>query len=160
MRMGFSHNDDVDEAPERATMRSRCCRVRPNPEKGRHLMIRCTRIFASEDGASHVQELEIDLQSHDFAPPAPPVLVSASNAASSVLFISAEAGWYGDWHPVPRRQYMCVLAGELKVETSDGDSRRFSAGSITLVEDTFGSGHRTRVLSDEPVVIVVVQLPD
>ena len=123
-------------------------------------MVQCTRIFAGEDGASHLQDIEIDLQSHVFAPPAPPLLVSAPGAASSVLFISVEAGWFGDWHPVPQRQYMCFLAGEVVVETSDGDSRHFRAGSITLCEDTFGNGHRTRVLSDEPAVIVVVQLPD
>jgi hypothetical protein len=61
-------------------------------------------------------------------------------------------------HPTPHRQLMCNLRGEYEVTTSDGAVRRFSAGSILLLEDTTGSGHSSRIVSDEDVLIVAVAL--
>ena len=118
------------------------------------------RLYADAAGASHFDDRELALASVDFAPPAPPLDVSAPEAASRFLFLSAPVGWAGEWHPVPRRQWMLYLAGEIEVEASNGEVRRFGPGSVTLVEDTTGTGHRSRVVGDAAALLAVVQLPD
>lgn len=51
-----------------------------------------------------------------------------------------------------------VLSGEWVVTASDGESRHFASGSALLVEDTTGTGHSSRVMSDTESVAVVVLL--
>jgi hypothetical protein len=48
---------------------------------------------------------------------------------------------------------------ELEVQVSDGEVRRLSAGAVVYLEDTEGKGHTTRVVGDEAVSGVFVQLP-
>jgi oxalate decarboxylase/phosphoglucose isomerase-like protein (cupin superfamily) len=52
------------------------------------------------------------------------------------------------------------LAGEVEAAVGDGEVRRFGPGSVTLVEDTTGTGHRSRNAGTGDVVLAVVQLPD
>ena len=118
------------------------------------------RLYADAAGESHFEDRAATLATVDFAPPAPPLDVSTPEAASRVLFLSAPVGWAGEWHPVPRRQWMLYLAGEIEVEASDGEARRFGPGSATLIEDTTGKGHRSRVVGDAAALLAVVQLPD
>ena len=122
--------------------------------------IEYVRLYAGPDGESHFEDVEIGLRLGDFAPPAPPLWLSAFLPAERVRFLSASPGWYGDWHPAPRRQFLVYIAGEVEVEASDGEVRRLGPGSILLVEDTTGKGHRSRVVSATDVINVVVQLPD
>ena len=46
------------------------------------------------------------------------------------------------------------------MRVSDGEERRFGAGSVVLVEDTTGKGHVSRVVGSTDVVTAVIQLPD
>jgi quercetin dioxygenase-like cupin family protein len=119
-----------------------------------------TRIYTDEDGETHFADAEVGLNEVAYAPPAPPYLVSNAERAEAVVLTALPAGWVGDWHPTPRLQWWFQLAGEIEVETSDGEKRRFVAGSIVRVEDTTGKGHVTRVLSNEEVRAVYAQLPD
>jgi hypothetical protein len=91
--------------------------------------------------------------------PAPPINVSAFAPAAAYGFLSSPPDWFGDWHPTPSRQIIFYLAGEIEAEASDGEMRRFGPGSITLVEDTTGKGHRSRVVGEDAVLLAVVQLP-
>jgi hypothetical protein len=84
--------------------------------------------------------------------------VSTALAATGTVFVSFPVGWIGDWHPAPRCQFMTFVSGEIEAETGDGQRRRFGAGSIVLVEDTSGLGHRSWVVGDTEVVAVVVHL--
>ena len=118
------------------------------------------RVYTDEDGESHFEDVEVSFNSVDFAPPAPPLDLSAFSPATQFGFLRAPVGWIGDWHPAPCRQMMFYLAGEIEAETSDGEIRRFGPGSVTLVEDTSGKGHKSRVVGDTPVLGVVVQLED
>lgn len=119
-----------------------------------------TRLFNTDDGESHYEDIPAEFEWTDFAPPAKPLGVSSFVNAQSVGFIQGEVGWVGDWHPVPRRQYMYTLQGEIDVTASDGETRRFGPGQGALVEDTFGKGHITKVVSDEPLIMIVVSLAD
>jgi mannose-6-phosphate isomerase-like protein (cupin superfamily) len=118
------------------------------------------RIYEDHDGLSHFGDVDVPLSLADFAPPAPPLLVSTVTPATGAGFVTFPAGWRGDWHPAPRRQVFYVLAGEIEAETGDGETRRFGPGSVVLVEDVTGRGHCSRVVGDVDVVAGVVHLPE
>lgn len=118
-----------------------------------------TRIYADDNGESHFEQRDMALQAAAFAPPAPPLDVSAFLPASQVGLIRMPAGWYGDWHPAPRAQFMVCLQGQGECQFSDGTTWRFGAGAIVLVEDTTGKGHTTRVVGDQDILMGVAQLP-
>lgn len=122
--------------------------------------MRYTRIYADPNGESHFEEVDLELQEVAYAPPAPPFFVSQPSPASAVVWTTIPAGWSGDWHPTPRLQWWFQLAGEVEVFTSDGELRRFLAGSIVRLEDETGRGHTTRVIGDQDVVAVYAQIPD
>ena len=117
------------------------------------------RLYSDQSGESHFESLDLEFESVDFAPPAPPLDMAHLGQVESCSLLKAPAGWYGDCHPAPFRQLHFYLAGALEVETSDGKNVRVGAGDIALVEDTGGKGHRSRVAGTEDVVIAAVRLP-
>jgi len=117
-----------------------------------------TRVYADAGGESHFEDVEVAMEETIFAPPAPPLRLSEFIATSRFSFLSASPGWSGDWHPAPERQFLLYLQGEIEAETSDGEVRRFGPGDATLVEDTSGKGHRSRVVGSEDVILAVVHL--
>ena len=122
---------------------------------------RYVRLYADEEGESHFEEVTVDLTPMDFAPPAPPLQVASLFPATHCAFVFGPPGWDGAIpHPAPRRQLFCTLRGAYEITASDGATRRFSAGSVLLFENTFGKGHSTRVLEEEPALVVAVTLPD
>ena len=118
------------------------------------------RIYADGAGESHFEDVEVELTPINYAPPAPPVNLSAPEPAMAYVLMSAPPGWDGDWHPTPQRQIVFYLAGEVEVETSDGEERRFGPGGVTLGEDPTGTGHRSRVVGQGDALLAVVQLAD
>lgn len=119
-----------------------------------------TRLYSDENGESHFEDVEVKFKTVDFAPPAPPLDISEFGSAESCLILKGSEGWYGDWHPAPYRQMHFLLSGEIEVETSDGKIRQFGPGSIALVEDTTGKGHRSRVVGSSEIIIAAVKLSD
>jgi quercetin dioxygenase-like cupin family protein len=115
-------------------------------------------LFTGRDGESHFREEEVKFESTNFAPPAPPVGLSNFIAASKIVFFEIPSGWFGDWHPAPKKQFFCCLSGEAELTASDGETRRFSSGNVFLLEDVSGKGHRTKVIGDKAFVAAVVQL--
>jgi hypothetical protein len=120
--------------------------------------MRYTHLWEDDEGESHFADEELPLTPRSFAPPAPPFDVSAPWDAERVVFIHEPPGWFGDWHPVPHVQFFLGIAGEIEVQVSDGEIRRFGAGSVVLTTDTTGKGHTTRVVSAEPARAAFVQL--
>jgi hypothetical protein len=119
-----------------------------------------TMLYADEAGESHFRDVDIDLETVDFAPPAPPINLSAYNPATRYAFCVFPSGWYGDWHPAPHKQIFFILSGESEAQASDGEVRQFGPGSILLVEDTWGKGHISRVVGEKDMMVAVVQLPN
>lgn len=115
--------------------------------------MRYTRLYTDGDGVARFEDLDLDFNAADFAPPAPPVHVSAPMAAGAVLVLRADAGWTDPAHPAPARQLMVLAAGAAEI-TAGGETRRFDAGAIVLVEDTDGAGHATTILEDGYIVAV------
>ncbi len=122
---------------------------------------RYIRLYTDESGESHFEDLKIPLSTVDFAPPAAPLNVAQFLPAAQCLWVGAPPGWAGEKpHPSPRRQVFCALQGEYEVTASDGGARRFPAGSVLLLEDTWGKGHATRIISEDEVLIFGVVLAD
>jgi hypothetical protein len=122
------------------------------------LRVKIKHLFNDSAGESHFGELDVGFTPVEFAPPAPPIDLSEFRDATRVAIMRVRPGWKGDWHPAPCRQLMFYLAGRVEGETSDGTRRTMGPGSVVLVEDTEGKGHRSWVVGDEEVVIAVVQL--
>src|SRR2546427_717512 len=122
------------------------------------MMTTYTRLYADEHGDSHFEDVEVELTLTDYAPPAPPLSLSSFAPATQFGFMSAPAGWSSDWHPSSDRNIFFVLSGEWEVTASDGEARRFPAGSVLLAEDTSGKGHASRVLGEADSLAVMVQL--
>jgi len=116
------------------------------------------RLYSDTDGESHFEDADIEFQSVDFAPPAPPLDISVFGQAEQCSILKAKPGWKGDWHPAPFRQLHFYLSGEVEAHVSDGGKRRIRAGEFALVEDTKGKGHKSYVVGNENVVIAIVQL--
>ncbi len=116
------------------------------------------RMFADDADCSRFETLNIELAANDYAPPAMPLNTSAAAPARNLVFLELPAGWFGDWHPTPVRQWLLFMAGQCEFETGDGQRRTRRAGDAVLLEDTTGKGHRTRVLGDEAVRIAAVHL--
>jgi len=119
-----------------------------------------TRTYTDAAGISHFEDVEIELEQTDFAPPAPPLFLSSFSSALQYAFGTLPAGWYGNWHPAPHRQFSILLSGEIEVQSGDGELRRFSPGSIHFMEDTSGKGHITRVVGTSDAFAAIIQLPD
>ena len=118
------------------------------------------RIYTDSIGETHFEDLEIKLNEIDFAPPAPPIFTSNLQPTTKFGFLSVLPGWNSDWHPTPKRQYIIYLSGMIEAEVSDGEIRQFGPGSITLVDDTFGKGHKSRAIGNDKIVLVVIQLEE
>ena len=122
------------------------------------MMATYVRLYSDASGESHFDDVEIDLASTDYTPSAPPLFLSDITEATHFRFMQAPAGWTSDWHISSTRTMFFVLKGEWEVTASNGESRRFSAGSALLVEDTSGKGHRSRVVSDVDSLAAMVEL--
>jgi hypothetical protein len=124
------------------------------------MMTTYVRLYSDALGESHFADVEIDLASTDYTPPSPPLFLSDITATTQFRFMRAPAGWTSDWHTSSSRTMFFVLAGEWEVTASDGESRRFSAGSALLVEDTSGKGHASRVTSETGSLAAMIELQE
>lgn len=122
--------------------------------------LKYVRVYSDSLGESHFEDLTVNLNEIDFAPPAPPIFISDLNPSAQYGFIGVLPGWKSEWHPAPKRQFVFYLSGTIEAEVSDGEVRQFGPGSITLVEDTYGKGHKSRAIGNEKVICVIVQLED
>jgi hypothetical protein len=122
---------------------------------GMNSVVSVVRLHADENGESHFSDESISLSLAEFAPPAPPILVSPPNSAARSMFLALPDEWSGAAHPAPRRQLMVMMRGAIEVTVSDGESRTFAAGDVILVEDTTGKGHTTRSAAPDSLAVVI-----
>jgi quercetin dioxygenase-like cupin family protein len=55
-----------------------------------------------------------------------------------------------DWHDAPQQQYVITLAGTLEFTTRDGEQFILRPGDVLVAEDNVGSGHKWRLIDDQP----------
>jgi hypothetical protein len=118
--------------------------------------VKYTRIFADASGESHLQDVEPEMKPADHAS-----TMSAMIAASGVILRESRSGeYFVDWHNAPRRQFVVNLNGEVEIEVSDGEVRRFGPGSILLAEDVTGKGHISRGVGNTTRGTLFIPLTD
>lgn len=108
--------------------------------------MKLVRLYSDAHGVSHFEDLDMPLETVQYAPPSPAIDVSDPIPASRAVLFAVPAGYFGDWHPTPRRQLYFQLQGQLELGSSDGETRVFGPGDIVLVEDDVAPGHTTRVV--------------
>ncbi|HLV24794.1 MAG TPA: hypothetical protein VKZ41_00650 [Gemmatimonadales bacterium] len=119
------------------------------------MSLRITRVYATADGHSHFEEIDIPLRDGgDIG------RLSEQLAARGVIFRENDPTYDYDWHCAPQRQFIVLLDGAIELEVSDGEKRSFRGGDILLVEDTAGRGHRTRTTNGETRRSLFIPLDD
>jgi quercetin dioxygenase-like cupin family protein len=76
--------------------------------------------------------------------------------AISIRFKTTPPHGFYDWHPAPTTQYVVTLAGTLEFETHSGEKFILKPGDILIAMDTTGSGHKWRLIDEQPWVRVYV----
>lgn len=99
-------------------------------------MIRAYRLYTGPDGNSHVVAGTVD----------PEKLVEAE----SIHFKETAPHSTYDWHNDPIPQYVLTLAGVLEFTTVGGETFTIRPGDVLLAEDHTGSGHKWRLVNNEP----------
>lgn len=107
-------------------------------------MIACIRLFTGPDGRSHVEHITLT--------------TGVLQAAKAVHVEETAAHSALDWHVAPCRQYVVTLSGTLEFTTRDGEAFILKPGDVLLAEDTTGTGHRWRLIDDQPWRRMYVEL--
>ena len=108
-------------------------------------MIRCVRIWTGDDGNSLFEEGFIDLAEgmRGDAVGKPVRVVELS-------FQETRSGGSYQWHQDPVPRFVITLSGTLEFEVKSGASFTIRPGDILLAQDNSGTGHKWRLIGDEP----------
>ena len=113
-------------------------------------------VYADSAGASHFRDEQLD-----FTPGrTEETSIHALAAKGRTTLLRLRAGAVEDWHNAPRAWFLIVLQGASEVTTSDGEKRQFGPGSLVLLDDTTGKGHRTRAIGTIDHVAAVIPIAD
>jgi quercetin dioxygenase-like cupin family protein len=99
-------------------------------------MLHALKLYTGPDNASHMLEGTV-----------------APNERSDVIaihFKESPPHSAFDWHNAPESQYVITLSGTLEFTTRDGEKFVLRAGDILVAEDNVGSGHKWRLIDDDP----------
>jgi hypothetical protein len=102
-----------------------------------------TRIYSDSAGDSHFEDQFIPLGDAGAIG-----YLSEGTAAREVYFRYVQGDYDYDFHTAPQKQLVVLLDGAIEIETSQGEKRVFSAGTVLLLEDTYGKGHKTKNFKD------------
>jgi quercetin dioxygenase-like cupin family protein len=98
--------------------------------------IRAFKLYTGPDHASHALEGTIDERDR--------------TAVIAIHFKETPAHSSGNWHVSPESQYVITLSGTLEFTTRDGETFVVRPGDVLLSEDTVGTGHKWRLIDDQP----------
>src|SRR5690606_14488022 len=118
----------------------------PSEDSSGDLKARLIHIYATPDGESHREIVEISNDAGEIPVTGMTARAYARNAENAA-----------EWHTAPRRQFAINMTGTLEVEISDGSRHRIGQGDLVFIEDVTGKGHVTRVLT--PVTNLFVHVP-
>ena len=107
-------------------------------------MIRCIHLTTGADGRSHVEHITIP--------------IGTVQEATAIRFEESPAGSALDWHTAPHVQYVITLSGTLEFTTRDGETFVLHPGEVLLAGNTTGTGHRWRLIDDQPWRRLYVEL--
>lgn len=116
------------------------------------------RVYSDEQGETHFEDVAPEMIAERYA--GAEWLISQPLQVGELRFRHVTTEFPDEPHVAPCRQLIVGVAGEAEVEVSDGDVRRFGPGSVILVEDTTGKGHRTRRTGDSLRETLFISLAD
>jgi quercetin dioxygenase-like cupin family protein len=99
-------------------------------------MVRAFKLYSGPDQASHVMEGTVALDER--------------TDVVAVHFQESPPHSSLDWHDAPERQYVVTLSGTLAFTTRDGETFVLHPGDVLVAADDVGSGHRWRLIDDQP----------
>ena len=99
-------------------------------------MITAYYLFTGDDGHSHVKTGTI--------------VDNEALPVDSILFEETPSHSSLDWHNAPVTQYVITLSGVLEFVTHGRETFTIHPGDILVATDTTGSGHRWRLINDQP----------
>jgi quercetin dioxygenase-like cupin family protein len=108
-------------------------------------MIRCVRMWTGEDGDSLFEEGWIDLADGvhgDSAGKAVPVV--------ELSFRETRSGGSYEWHQDPVPRFVITLSGTLEFTTKSGATFIIRPGDVLLAQDNSGTGHKWKLIGDDP----------
>lgn len=108
-------------------------------------MIRCVRMWTGEEGDSLFEEGYIDLKCGERGDS-----VSEAISTLELSFRETVSGGSYDWHQDPVPRFVITLSGVLEFEVKSGEKFVINPGDILLAQDNTGSGHKWRLLTDDP----------
>jgi quercetin dioxygenase-like cupin family protein len=98
--------------------------------------IRAFKLYTGPDHASHALQGLIDEKDR--------------TDVIAIHFKETPAHSSGDWHESPESQYVITLTGTLEFTTRDDETFVVRPGDVLLSEDTVGTGHKWRLIDDQP----------
>jgi quercetin dioxygenase-like cupin family protein len=98
--------------------------------------IRAFKLYTGPDHASHALEGTIDEKDR--------------TDVIAIHFKETAAHSSDDWHDSPESQYVITLSGTLEFTTRGGETFVMRPGDVMLSEDTVGTGHKWRLMDDQP----------
>jgi len=98
--------------------------------------IRAFKLYTGPNHASHVLEGTLDDE--------------VRMDVVAIHFKETPAHSSEDWHHSPEAQYVITLSGTLEFATRQGQTFVVRPGDVLLSEDDIGSGHKWRLIDDQP----------
>jgi hypothetical protein len=99
-------------------------------------MIKAFKLYTGEDGHSYILEGS--------------VATDVVSVTQKLLFKESAPHSFYDWHTAPVTQYVLVLSGTLEFTTQPGATFILKPGEILIAMDTTGSGHKWKMIDDQP----------
>ena len=121
--------------------------------------LRYTVVFSDQQGITHFREESLPWQTSQTPDRKVPASLTPYLDAQKVGFLRLPVGFDAGWHPAPSKRFVVQLSGTAQLEVGDGERRTFTAGSIVLVTDVAGQGHRTANPGTDDVLMVWVPVP-
>jgi hypothetical protein len=108
-------------------------------------MIRCVRIWTGDEGNSLFEEGFIDLTEGMRGD-----AVGKPVRVLELSFQETRSGGSYQWHQDPVPRFVITLSGTLEFEVKSGATFTIRPGDILLAQDNSGTGHKWRLIGDEP----------
>ncbi|MGC2129023.1 MAG: cupin domain-containing protein [Candidatus Aquilonibacter sp.] len=99
-------------------------------------MIRAIKLYTGSDGASHFTEGSVS--------------VGSPTDVTTIHFEESPPHSTLDWHNDPEPQYVITLTGTLEFTMRDGKTFVLRPGDVLIATDHVGTGHKWRLIDDDP----------
>jgi len=112
---------------------------------------------AGDEGRAELSDETIKLTQGDNQILGQPLL-SPHETCKRFMFLELPVGWSKEFVYTDRRQVCVCLSGQLRFETSDGSVASLSSGDVWRYRDKDTMGLTSKVVGEDPVTCLLVQL--